>query len=98
MSHRSTSWCPSGRPDVGPPTRLRPDGRAMAIAAVLLAGLSATACTSIGPKPWEHDLMAKPEMQLNPYPLKTSADEHIYFSKEASSGGSGFAGGGCGCN
>jgi hypothetical protein len=37
-------------------------------------------------------------MQLTPYPLQTAADEHIYFSKEASSGGRGFAGGGCGCN
>jgi hypothetical protein len=42
--------------------------------------------------------MARPEMQLAPYPLQTAADEHIYFSKEASSGGRGFAGGGCGCN
>ena len=25
-------------------------------------------------------------------------DEHIYFSKEASTGGAGFGGGGCGCN
>jgi hypothetical protein len=25
-------------------------------------------------------------------------DDHIYFSKESSSGGRGFAGGGCGCN
>ncbi len=25
-------------------------------------------------------------------------DDHLYFSKEASSGGRAFAGGGCGCN
>jgi hypothetical protein len=25
-------------------------------------------------------------------------DDHTYFSKEASSGGRGFGGGGCGCN
>ena len=55
-------------------------------------------CGGVGPRPWEKDLMAKPEMQLTPYPLQTAADEHIYFSKEASSGGRGFAGGGCGCN
>ena len=42
--------------------------------------------------------MARPEMQVAAYPLQTAADEHIYFSKEASSGGRGFAGGGCGCN
>jgi len=42
--------------------------------------------------------MARKEMQLNAHPLQTAAEEHIYFSKEASSGGRGFAGGGCGCN
>jgi hypothetical protein len=25
-------------------------------------------------------------------------DQHVYFSKEASTGGVGVAGGGCGCN
>ena len=63
-----------------------------------IAVLSMLGGCAIGPKPWEKDLMAKPEMQLTPYPLQTAADEHIYFSKEASSGGRGFAGGGCGCN
>ncbi len=69
--------------------------RALAAAALLAA---CAACTSIGPRPWEKDLMARPEMQLTAYPLQTAADEHVYFSKEASSGGRGFAGGGCGCN
>ena len=56
------------------------------------------ACTSIGPQPWEKDLMARKEMQVDTHPLLTAAEEHIYFSKEASSGGRAFAGGGCGCN
>jgi hypothetical protein len=42
--------------------------------------------------------MARHEMQVGSYHLQTAAEEHIYFSKEASSGGRGFAGGGCGCN
>ncbi len=71
--------------------------RALLVAA-LLAVVACTACTEVGPRPWEKDLMARPEMQLTPYPLQTAADEHVYFSKEASSGGRGFAGGGCGCN
>jgi hypothetical protein len=37
-------------------------------------------------------------MQLIADPLEMAIDEHIYFSKEASSGGRGFGGGGCGCN
>ena len=44
------------------------------------------------------DLLAKPQMALDSDPLQTAFDEHIYFSKEASSGGRGFGGGGCGCN
>lgn len=49
-------------------------------------------------KPWERDLLAADKMQLIPFPIETSLDEHIYFSKEASSGGQGIGGGGCGCN
>ncbi len=30
--------------------------------------------------------------------LEAATDDHIYFSKEASSGGRGFGSGGCGCN
>ncbi|HTP75341.1 MAG TPA: DUF4266 domain-containing protein [Rhizomicrobium sp.] len=42
--------------------------------------------------------MARREMQVGAYALQAAAEDHIYFSKEASSGGRGFAGGGCGCN
>jgi len=62
----------------------------------LLMALAVSACASV--KPWERDLLAKPQMALDPDPLQTAFDEHIYFSKEASSGGRGFGGGGCGCN
>jgi hypothetical protein len=55
-------------------------------------------CSSLGVRPWERDLLAKPEMQLVSDPLDTALNDHIYFSKEASSGGEGFGGGGCGCN
>jgi hypothetical protein len=55
-------------------------------------------CTAIGAKPWEHDLLAERGMQVDAYPIETAMDDHIYFSKEASSGGRSFAGGGCGCN
>jgi len=55
-------------------------------------------CSSMGVEPWDRDLLAKPEMAINSSPLDQSIDDHIYFSKEASSGGRSFAGGGCGCN
>ncbi len=55
-------------------------------------------CSTLGAKPWEHDLLAERAMQIGAYPIEASMDDHIYFSKEASSGGRSFAGGGCGCN
>ena len=55
-------------------------------------------CSSMGVEPWERDVLAKDEMQLVTDPLEAQIDDHIYFSKEASSGGRGFGGGGCGCN
>jgi len=58
--------------------------------------LAASGCASVGVKPWERDLHARSDMQ--PSELDVAIDDHIYFSKEASSGGRGFAGGGCGCN
>jgi len=62
-------------------------------------GLTAIAgCSSMGVEPWDRDLLAKEEMQLTTDPLEAATDDHIYFSKEASSGGRGFGGGGCGCN
>jgi len=60
--------------------------------------LICSACTSMGVEPWERDVLAKDEMQLTTDALEAATDDHIYFSKEASSGGRGFGGGGCGCN
>ena len=61
---------------------------------VLLA--ASGGCTVV--QPWERDVLAQPEMSLDADPLDAAIDDHIYFSKEASSGGRGFGGGGCGCN
>ena len=63
---------------------------------ILLFMLVFTGCAQV--KPWERDILAQDKMKLDPNPVETALDEHIYFSKEASSGGQGFAGGGCGCN
>jgi len=52
----------------------------------------------LGVEPWERDLLAKEVMTLDLDPLDLAFDDHVYFSKEASSGGRGFGGGGCGCN
>jgi hypothetical protein len=65
---------------------------------VIFNVLSISACSNLGVQPWERDLLAKKEMSLGAEPLDNALDDHIYFSKEASNGGKGFGGGGCGCN
>ncbi len=50
-------------------------------------------------KPWEKGTLSKKtvkESGINP--ILNQFEEHIYFSKEASKGGGGISGGGCGCN
>lgn len=66
--------------------------------ALMAAALSLLGGCGLGPKPWEKDLMARREMLVDGYSPLSGAEDHVYFSKEASSGGRGFAGGGCGCN
>ncbi len=66
------------------------------VSAVVLSVAGLAGCAGV--EPWDRDVLARPEMQIVIDPIEAAADEHIYFSKEASSGGRGFGGGGCGCN
>ncbi len=66
--------------------------------ALLLPVLLTGCAGSMGVQPWERDLLAQPGMAIDPDPIQTALNEHIFFSKEASTGGLGTAGGGCGCN
>ncbi len=68
--------------------------RIIAVALVLFV----SGCSSFGVKPWERDILAKETMQIGGDPVRAGFDKKVYFSREGSSGGSGFAGGGCGCN
>ncbi|MFT7651338.1 MAG: hypothetical protein ACI9ON_000889 [Limisphaerales bacterium] len=65
---------------------------------LILLSTIVAGCSGLGTEPWERQDLAKREMLLISSPLETEADDHIYFSKEASSGGQSFGGGGCGCN
>ena len=67
-----------------------------AVAAAALTAATLTGCAGV--QPWDRDVLARPDMQVVSDPIEAAVDEHIYFSKEASSGGQGFGGGGCGCN
>ncbi|MEY8263404.1 MAG: DUF4266 domain-containing protein, partial [Bermanella sp.] len=44
-------------------------------------------------KPWQKGTLAKPEMELAGDQIDRYVDDHIYFSKEATTGGSGVGGG-----
>jgi hypothetical protein len=68
------------------------------LALAMLALAAVAGCSSLGVKPWQRDVLAREDMQLDSDPLDAAIDDHLYFSKEASSGGRSFAGGGCGCN
>jgi len=65
---------------------------------ILGATLQMSGCGTLGVKPWDRDLLARDEMRLDANPVDAAIDDHMYFSKEASSGGRSYAGGGCGCN
>jgi hypothetical protein len=55
-------------------------------------------CAAMTVKPWDRDLLAEPAMSFRPLPLEAAADQHVYFSREGSTGGQEVGGGGCGCN
>lgn len=70
--------------------------RRLGICTLIVVGLSG--CSNLGVKPYQRDLLAEEDMQLNAHQIDQEFDDHIYFSKEASSGGRSANGGGCGCN
>ena len=64
---------------------------------IALGGLVfGSGCATV--KLWDRDTLADYTMRGDRDPLTIATDEHIYFSREAASGGRGVGGGGCGCN
>ena len=78
--------------------KLRP--RHILIAALALGALLHSACTStaVRVRPWERAALADDIMNPDRDPLGPTMTEHVYFSREAASGGRGVGGSGCGCN
>ena len=68
----------------------------MRLVLLLLAALVLAGCETV--QPWERGTLAREDMQWQPDVMEDRLRNHIHYSKEASSGGSGAAGGGCGCN
>lgn len=71
-----------------------------AVGFLMLASLPwLSGCSSMAPvQAWEKAHLAKPGMAFDGDPLDLRFTQHIYTSKENSSGGQGVGGGGCGCN
>jgi hypothetical protein len=65
------------------------------VAGVVL-GAALGGCTTV--KPWQRGTLSDYTMRGDRDPLGDDQEEHIYFSREMSSGGKGVGGGGCGCN
>lgn len=70
--------------------------RVVAFVFVLVGLLSLAGCQSV--QPWQRGTFADYTMRPDRDPLHTAMSEHIYFSREASSGGRGVGASGCGCN
>jgi hypothetical protein len=69
--------------------------RGLAIAGTLLLALF-NGCVKV--KPWQRETLADPIMQPGRNPIAAVQREHVYFSREAATGGTSVGGGGCGCN
>ncbi len=71
----------------------------MRVCGVLVLSVALCACSAVSPvQPWQRDYLARPEMAWQPDVQLANQRGHVYFSKEASSGGASASGGGCGCN
>lgn len=66
-------------------------------AASLLSG-GCQAASAVRVRPWERGALADDTMNPDRDALGAAMSEHVYFSREAASGGRGVGGSGCGCN
>jgi len=63
---------------------------------LLAVAVSGVGCTGV--QPWERATLTSYAMRPDRDPLAGAMGEHIYFSRESSTGGRGVGGSGCGCN
>jgi hypothetical protein len=66
------------------------------LAASFFAGCASIQTVRV--QPWEHGTLADYTMSADRDPLGSQLLEHVYFSREAATGGAGIGGAGCGCN
>ncbi len=69
------------------------------LTSLLSLTLLSSACSIQEVKAWQKGTLAQETMRFGgPNPMIKKFDEHIFTSKEATKGGGGVSGGGCGCN
>lgn len=69
----------------------------LGLALLLLASsMLFTQCEDV--KPWQRGTLADSTMRPDWDPVGRQLIDHVYFSREAATGGRGIGGGGCGCN
>ncbi len=68
----------------------------LAAAGALLGGCANPGLVRV--KPWQRAGLADYTMRPDRDPLDSTLSEHVYFAREAASGGKGVGGSGCGCN
>jgi len=68
----------------------------LGVAAALLCGCATNAAVRV--RPWQRAALADDTMNPDRDPVGSKMVEHVYFSREAASGGRGVGGSGCGCN
>jgi hypothetical protein len=64
--------------------------------ALALTCLGLCQCSEV--QPWQRGKLADYSMRPDRDALALTLGEHVFFSREAATGGRGIGGGGCGCN
>jgi len=73
----------------------------LVLGALCAIGAAVAGCAHPPPppvQPWQREHLAKRAMRFDGDPLESRFRQHMFGSREASDGGFGQAGGGCGCN
>jgi hypothetical protein len=68
------------------------------VVVVVMASLGVSGCRHFGVRAHQRELLADRIMSLEGNAQERAADEHIISNREGAVGGTGTAGGGCGCN
>jgi len=76
--------------------KTRPSVSLLLALAGLALGLGG--CATARVQPWQRGTLADSTMDPDRDPLGAAMADHVFFSREAASGGRGVGGSGCGCN